>query len=44
MFTLCPDSLKFELARKLYWIGLLFTHKNGDFNAISVAKLRNVDL
>ena len=25
-------------ARKLYWIGLLFTHKNSDFGAISVKR------
>ena len=28
----------FAQARKAYRIGLLFTHKNGDFGAISVAK------
>jgi len=28
----------FAPARKPYWIGLLFTHKNCDFDAISAAE------
>ena len=34
MFTLY--WIAFAPARKSYWIGLRFTHKNGDFGAISV--------
>ena len=29
-------QIAFAPARKSYWIGLLFTHKKGDFGAISV--------
>ena len=36
MFTLY--WIAFALARKSYWIGLLFTHKNGDFGAISATE------
>ena len=36
MFTLY--RIAFAPARKPYWIGLLFTQKNGDFGAISVAE------
>ena len=34
MFTLY--QIAFSPARKIYRIGLLFTHKNGDFGGISV--------
>ena len=30
--------ITFAPARKAYWIGLLFTHKSGDFGAISVTE------
>ena len=30
--------IPFAPARKSYWIGLRFTHKNGDFGAISVTE------
>ena len=33
-------GIAFTPARKPYWIGLLFTHKNGDFGAISVTERR----
>ena len=36
MFTLCRMAL--PSARKPYLMGLLFTHKNGDFGAVSVMK------
>ena len=38
MFTLY--LIAFAPAQKLYRIGLPFTHKNGDFGAISVTELR----
>ena len=31
-------QVAFTPAQKLYWIGLLFTHENGDFGAISVTE------
>ena len=36
MFTLC--RIVFAPPRKSYRLGLLFTHKNGDFGAISVTE------
>ena len=36
LFTIYQTS--FAPARKPYWIGLLFTHKNSDFSAIFVTK------
>ena len=36
MYT--PYRVAFAPARKPYRIGLLFTHKNGDFGAISVTE------
>ena len=43
LLTLYREALK--PARKAYWIVLLFTHKNGDFGAISHrAKLPHADL
>ena len=32
-------QVAFMPAQKRYWIGLWFTHKNGDFGAISVMEL-----
>ena len=31
-------QVAFTPAQKQYWIGLLFTHKNGDLGAISVTE------
>lgn len=36
IFTLYP--IAFALARKSYGMGLLFTHKNSDFGAITVTE------
>ena len=38
MFTLLVYPIAFAPSRKPYRIGLLFTHKNDDFSAISVTK------
>ena len=32
------SQVGFGLARKPYWIGLLFTHRDGEFGVISVTE------
>ena len=48
LLTIVLNRIAFAHARKPYRIGLLFTHKNGDFSAVSVtarsSKLRCTDL